>query len=119
MANITIADSDANIHVETESGSLSLTALVFQERGDRFTRLRFSTYMYFNRLDADEPLTKKDLLTHVEFTELIIGVVANESFESDPRFSTAVFKVADDLNGLVFDGHQMLDASGATLMAAG
>ena len=75
--------------------------------------------MFFDRLDADEPETKRELLTHVEFTELIIGVVANQTFESDPRFSTAVFKLAIDLNGLVFDGHQMLDASGATLMAAG
>lgn len=114
---IVVSEGGTRITVETESGSLALTLLVFREPGDKFAKLRLSTYMFFSRRGGNEQ-TKQHLLDHLESSEMIIGIVARPALDSDQRFTQAVFSLAIELDGLIFTGSEMVDATGATIMQA-
>jgi hypothetical protein len=45
-------------------------------------------------------------------------VVAEPAFDADERYHTVVFAIAKALDGVVFNGEEMLDANGVTLLTA-
>jgi hypothetical protein len=61
---------------------------------------------------------KKLLTSHAESCELIVGVVAEPAFDTDERYHTVVFAIAKALDGVVFNGQEILDAHGVTLLTA-
>ncbi len=65
-----------------------------------------------------DAVVKKRLASHVESCELVLGVVAEPAFDADERYHSVVFAIAKALDGVIFNGQEMLDANGVTLLAA-
>lgn len=114
----TISDETTPIVIDVDNGSLRVTPKYFHERGDTFCRLLLSTCAFIDGTSDADRTTKKSLVSHVASCELILGVVADPAFDSDERFHAVVFAIATALLGVIFNGHEMLDANGATLVAS-
>jgi hypothetical protein len=99
-------------------GSLRLTQKVFRERGDDFCRLLLSTCAFVEGKSTSDAVVKNRLASHVESCELVLGVVAEPAFDADERYHAFLFAIAKALDGVVFNGQEMLDANGVTLLAA-
>jgi len=104
--------------VHGSDGSLRLTQKVFRERGDDFCRLLLSTCAFVEGMSNADAVVKQRLASHVESCELVLGVVAEPAFDADERYHAVVFAIAKALDGVVFNGQEMLDANGVTLLAA-
>jgi len=107
-----------SITVHGVTGSLRLTQKTFRERGDDFCRLLLSTCAFVEDMSNADASVKKLLTSHAESCELIVGVVAEPAFDADERYHTVVFAIAKALDGVVFNGEEMLDANGVTLLTA-
>lgn len=106
------------ISVNGNAGCLRLTAKVFRERGDDFCKLLLSTCAFVEGVPNADSSTKSRLASHVESCELALGVVAEPSFDSDERYHAVVFAIANALDGVIFNGQEMLNAKGETLIAS-
>lgn len=104
--------------VHGSAGSLRLTKRIFRERGDDFCRLLLSTYAFVERMPNADAVVTKRLASHVESSELVLGVVAEPAFDADERYHSVMFAIAKALDGVIFNGQEMLDANGVTLFAA-
>lgn len=63
-------------------------------------------------LDAE---LKQRLTAHVLSCQLLLGFVAEPGFDADPRYHAVAFDVAKAMDGVLFNGQEMLDADGKTL----
>ncbi|WP_146436545.1 hypothetical protein [Blastopirellula retiformator] len=113
----TIPTSDDLTIVHDSDGNLRLTQKKFREPGDDFCRLLLSTCAFVEGLPNADAVVKKWLASHVESCELVLGVVAEPAFDADERFHAVVFAIAKAFDGVIFNGHEMLDANGVTLLA--
>jgi hypothetical protein len=98
-------------------GSLRLTQIIFRERGDEFCRLLNSTCVFIESISNVDVAVKNRLVNHIESCELLVGVVADSAFDADERYHAIVFEIAKALDGVVWNGQEMLDANGVTLVA--
>ena len=57
------------------------------------------------------------ILAHIEACESIIGVVAEPGFDADKRFNRAVFGIAKEADGIVFNGDEFLDEGGEVILS--
>ena len=107
-------DNLQSVFVGDVNAHMRITAMAFVERGDNFCRLLLSTCAFVNRLGTSKAIKK--LSTLISSCELALGVVAEPSFESDKRFELIVFAIAKALNGVVFNGSDMLDSDGNAIV---
>ena len=117
LSNSAIDQWDSLI-VHGDDGSLRVTTKAFRERGDNFCRLLLSTCAFIEGVSDADAEVKKHLTSHVESCELVLGVVAEPAFDSDKRYHAVVFAIAKALDGIIFNGQEMLNANGETLLAA-
>ena len=99
-------------------GSIRISAKWLHERGDEFCRLLLSTGAYIDGLVSNTPAKRKEVMSHVIASQVVFGVVVEPEFDSDERYNEVVFSIANELDGIIFNGHEMLDANGETLVAA-
>ena len=103
--------------VQGSAGSLRLTQKRFRERGDDFCRLLLSTCAFVEGISNADVVVKNNLASHIESCEMILGVVAEPAFDADERFYSLVFAIAKSLDGVIFNGQEMLDSNGVTILA--
>ena len=108
-----IAGDSMTVH--GSAGSLRLTKKIFRERGDDFCRLLLSSCAFVEGMSNADAVVKKRLASHVESCELVLGVVAESGFDVDERYHSVVFAIAKALDGVIFNGQEMLDANGKSL----
>src|SRR6266436_2726643 len=99
----TSEEGKESLEVKGRRGSLRLTNMQFLEQADSFAQLRLSTYMEVDRIETSEEAAKLQVLAHIEACESIIGVVAEPGFDADKRFNRAVFCIAKEADGIVFN----------------
>jgi hypothetical protein len=110
-------DAWTAIRAAGTKGELRLNAMVYRERGDEFTSLLFKTYLFAeNQMVAAIEDQRETVLDQLANTELIIGVVAEPSFDADPRYQQVVSLLATTLNALIFNGTELLNAFGEVVM---
>jgi len=105
----------SSITLKGKRAELRLTPLFYTKRADRFTDVRYTTWMWLDDCPMADSDAKEKLLSHVEKCKFIIGVVAEPDFESDGRFSALMIELARHLDGVIFNGSQMIDAVGQIL----
>jgi len=110
--------TDDSMTAHTSRGILRLTQKVYRERGDDFCRLLLLTCAFVEGMSDADPVVKKRLAFHVESCEVVLGVVAEPTFDADERFHSVVFAIAKALDGIIFNGQEMLDANGVTILSA-
>jgi hypothetical protein len=104
--------------VHGNHGSLRFSKKVFRERGDDFCQLLLSTRAFVQGMSVADPEVTMRLVSHVASCELVLGVVAEPAFDADERYHVVVFEIAKALDGVVFNGQEMLDTNGETLAAS-
>jgi len=111
-------ETTTTFFIQGSSGcELQISAKVFGEAGDDFSRLRRSTYVFVERqrTNAREHVIKR-VADHVLRSELILGLVAKPAFNTDERFTPIVYALAEAIDGLLFNRDEFLDATGKVLL---
>lgn len=98
--------------------TLRCTRKVFRERGDDFCRLLLSMCAFVEGVSKADAVMKRRLVSHIESSELVLGVVAEPAFDADERCHAVVFAIAKSLDGIIFNGREIIDANGVALLAA-
>ena len=101
-----------NLRVAGQEGAMEISTKQFVQAGDEFTRLRFSTYMFADSSSVNCLHDKEAFLSHLESTELIIGIVVDPAFSADNRYGEIVSRIAQMLDGLIFNGEAYLTPGG-------
>lgn len=111
------ATMEESISVAGIEGSMRLTKKVLRQRGDDFCRLLLSTCTFVKSMSSPDPDKKKQVVSHIQSCELVVGVVADPAFDADERYHDVVFAIAKALDAVVFNGQEMLNANGEVLLS--
>jgi hypothetical protein len=114
--NAQIASIRDGLRIKLESGKLALNYLYFRRRADKFCSQRGSAYFQFKRMEASTQEIKEKVLGEILNCELIVGVVAKPALDFDQRFVDLVFRIAINLDGYVFNGTHLFDATGKKIL---
>jgi hypothetical protein len=110
------AESWEEIVIAGDTGEMRLTKRVYEQDADPFTDLQYRTYMLVHSQRTRKHKEQRQVvLSHIHSTELILGVVVEPDFEADPRYPALLFQLASELDGLVFNGRDFLDAHAEVL----
>lgn len=104
--------------VHGSDGSLRVTQKVFREPGDEFCRMMLSIRAFVKRIESADARSQQAVVDHLDQCDLAIGVVAEPAFDADGRYHAVVFAIAKALDGVVFNGQEMLDTNGVALVTA-
>jgi hypothetical protein len=95
---------------------LTLSSLIQDQPGDKFSRLVLSMHNYFRSVETDAMSNKSRVLTRIENLEMMIGVVAEPEFvEDDSRFRI-LWRIAECMDALIFNGNAILDLHGQRIL---
>jgi hypothetical protein len=115
-----IAKGTESLEAHGKKNSLiRLSHLSFIRRADEFTQLRGSTWVYLGSLETEYVKAKDRVMSHVENSESIVGVVVKPRFDKDDRFDQLVASIATECKGLVFNGDEWLDPNGKVVLSLG
>lgn len=103
-----------SVEVKAGNSRLVLNSKVRKAPGDDFSRLVMSTHTYLSRIPERE--SKDRVLKVVLGTKWMIGVVSDPGFENNPSHEECVFKICQEIGGMVFNGRGMLSGSGDELL---
>lgn len=103
-----------SLEVKTENSRLVLNSKVRKVPGDDFSRLIMSTHTHLSRMPQREG--KDRVLQAVLSTRWMIGVISDPGFSNDPSHEKCVFKICQQLGGMVFNGQSMISDSGDKLL---
>lgn len=112
-SNSAVGDS---LMAHGNNGSLCLTQKAFHEPGDGFCRMILGIRAFIKCIDSADPSMQQMVVKHLDLSDVAIGVVAEPSFDADERYHDVVFAIAKVLDGLVFNGQEILNADGMTLV---
>lgn len=107
--------TEKSVTIQGQSGSLQLNPKVFVTGGDPFSKLLLSTLTFAESIQSLSDAARQRLISHIEATQLIIGVVGEPDFDADERYHDVLFATARALGGLIFDGSDFFDADGRTI----
>ena len=109
--------NDSQITVSTPFGDLKITALFPEVGVGKFGNVYGGTINSIRKIPKSEKFDQQKLFDQIVDTAMILGCVVNPQFgdASDNRFSM-IFKLANDLSGIVFDGFSFLEKSGALIV---
>lgn len=114
MLKLTGSESSwQSIKLEFSDSTLEFTALVRSAPGDQFSKIVLGMYNFVRHCDGSEE-QKARIASGIARTEMILGVVAKPEF-LEPHFEH-VFNAARSIDGLIFNGSAILNASGDTLL---
>lgn len=110
-------DAWERVTLRFQSGTMVLTSLVRQVPGDKFSKLVLSMHNFFRTVDTDAERNKRYVMRRVENVEMIIGVVAEPEFsETDARLD-CMWKIAEQVDAIVFNGDSMLNLAGERIIS--
>jgi hypothetical protein len=95
-----------------EKGSIKFSVKVFKESGDDFCRMMLGMRAFVKTTVSRVATRRQAALDHLDHSDLAIGVVVEPAFDADQRYHAVVFAIAKALDGVVFDGQNVLDANG-------
>jgi hypothetical protein len=106
------------VELTTPRSTLALTAMVYERGGDRFSRTLLGLGTFVRRIETPHTTLRGEMERRASAAKLLIGVTARPSFSEEDGHQQCIFEIADRLDGMVFDGRQFLDGSGALLLDA-
>ncbi|HVZ41159.1 MAG TPA: hypothetical protein VHI13_17905 [Candidatus Kapabacteria bacterium] len=118
-ADIVVTGSDqawTSIVLRTDAATLTLNSMIRVEPGDQFSTILLGLYNFVRTQPASDPAAKDRLQQQIVDAELLIGVVADPSFEADETLADLVFEIAEDLGALIFTGSALLSGNGDVLI---
>jgi hypothetical protein len=99
------------------AGTIVLTSLVRHAPGDKFSKLVLSMHNFFRTIETSAESNKNFVLSRVENAKMMLGVVADPSFsEGDTRLDY-LWRIAEELDAVIFNGQAMLNLEGKRIIA--
>lgn len=109
-------NESGGVILKTISGRLELSLKKYEQSGDDFSHLILGTHNYFNQVETKYEKAKNNLLNSISQSKIAIGVGAEPSFtETDERLDI-VFGIAEMLDGVIFNGSEMIDKDGQLIL---
>ncbi|MGH9613065.1 MAG: hypothetical protein ACRD4P_08310 [Bryobacteraceae bacterium] len=96
--------------------TLTFNAMLRERSGDEFSDLILGAESFFRKVDTDAPDRKKTVLDWIAATELIVGVTASPEFVEEEGHFDLVLDLAEELDGLIFNGSGMVTSEGDLLL---
>jgi hypothetical protein len=104
------------ITVMLPSKQVTLTSLVREMPGDKFSKLVLSMHNFFRTIETPAASNKRYVLSRIADVQMMIGVVAEPQFlEDDSRFDI-LWGVAEWNSALIFNGEAILDLQGRRIL---
>lgn len=96
--------------------TLTFNAMPSGRPGGDFSDLILGAESVFRKVDTDAPDRKKTVLDWIAATELIVGVIASPEFLEEEGHFDLVLDLAEELEGLIFNGSGMITSEGDLLL---
>jgi hypothetical protein len=101
-------------------GTLKLSCLIQLQPGDAFSKLVLGMYNYFRKLPTREgDRNKRYVLDRIGNAAMMIGIVAEPHFEIDDMRLDCIWKIAEAVDGVIFNGDAILNLKGERILSNG
>ncbi len=101
-----------SVPIRTGASNIKLSRQIFTEAGDKFSKIILTTHNRFRMINTSANQAQKLILDYLDACELAIGVVSEPSFDEESGHFDLIFEIANNLNGIIFNGSGMLDGDG-------
>lgn len=98
-------------------GELVLTSLVRRAPGDKFSKLVLSMHNLFRTANTDAVANKTFVLKRIENATMMIGVVATPEFSDVDSRLDCLWRIAEEVDAVVFNGEAILNLRGQRIMS--
>lgn len=96
---------------------LILNNLFRKEPGDSFSKLILGTHNFFHNINTFAFTQKEFVLRQVGNCQMALGMVGEPEFEEEAGHFDLIFGLADELDGMIFNGAEMLNSQGKTILS--
>ena len=96
---------------------LTLSSLVQEQPGDKFSKLILSMHNFFCTVETAAASNQSNVLAHIANAKMLIGIVAEPDFVEDDDRLDSLWTIAESVNGLIFNGDSMLDLRGQRILS--
>lgn len=104
------------IVAEHQEWTFSLTNMRRVEPGDKFSKLILGTLNFFYKINTDATHNKERIIKLVESSVWVIGIMVEPEFKEEAGHFECIFKIAELLDGLIFNGIGMIDKNGLMIL---
>lgn len=101
---------------ELPNESVTINSLIKIERGDKFSRMKLGCANFFERKSQKKSEEKTNLVRKIASTQWALGIVIKGSDELSDKLSDIIFEITEDLDGMIFNGSDMIDADGEIII---
>jgi len=105
-----------SVDAKTNAGNVQFTGRQFESQADPFSLIVGQTMVFFDQHKEKTGDDVTAILSHLETTEFLLGVVANPTFEAISHLEALLLFLAVEYDALIFNGTTMLDATGSELV---
>jgi hypothetical protein len=109
-------ESWTRITVVRSGKQITFSGLVQLQPGDKFARTVLSMHNYFFEVKTDLESNQKFVLNRIANVEMMIGVVADPEFADDDGRLDILWRIAECMDALIFNGDAILDLQGQQIL---
>lgn len=110
------ADAWDRLVVRAAGATLTLNALRYVRGGDQCSKTLLGAINFFRRVQTPAVASRERITAHLGACRLVIGVVGDPGFTEESGFDGVIMDVAKTLDGMIFNGTAMYDATGVLLL---
>ena len=115
-ATTTPTEDEEGLELEIAEGQL--VARLRSRGHSRFSHTILGTHNYFAKIDTPHEQQQERVLDLLERCDLMVGFEAIPTMRTADQRWRCVLQVAVQLDGMIFDGWSMRDASGRVILAS-
>jgi hypothetical protein len=95
---------------------IAFSGLVQVQPGDKFSRVMLSMHNYFHTVKTDVVSNQRYVLSRIASVQMMIGVVADPEFAEDDSRWDILWRIAERMGALIFNGDAILDLQGQRIL---
>jgi len=109
-------DKWARVTAVHSGKQIVFSALIRLQPRDKFSRLVLSMHDFFRTVKTDILSNQDYVLSRIANVEMMIGVVADPEFTIEDSRLDTLWKIAECVDAVVFNGNAILDAHGKRIL---
>jgi hypothetical protein len=102
--------------VRDGSSTLTFSSLRRVAPGDQFSKLILGASTFFRRVETSAIKNKDHILKAISGSKMILGIVAEPKMMQEYGHFDLVFDIAEELEGIIFNGGGILNAQGLLIL---
>jgi hypothetical protein len=109
-------DKWTRITVAHSGKQIAFSGLVRRRPQDKFSKIVLSMYNFFNMVETDLVSNRDYALSRIADVEMMIGVVADPEFAMEDSRLDILWKIAECMDAVIFNGDALLDLHGQRIL---